>query len=221
MDYTLEWLRKEWLHFFLDKHHTIVPSSSLVPHKDPTLLFTTAGMVQFKELYGSSAELPFRRAVTIQKCLRTTDLNMVGHTDRHCTFFEMLGNFSFGDYFKKEAIHFAWEFSTTRLPFQKKELWVTIYQDDDEAMSIWRDEIGVDPQRIVRLGGEHNFWGPAGQSGPCGPCSELYLDRGPKKGCGKPDCRPGCDCDRFIEFWNLVFVQFHQQNFEGRFQVLF
>ncbi|MCZ8156897.1 MAG: alanine--tRNA ligase [Leptospira sp.] len=199
--------------YFLTEGHTIVPSSSLIPAGDPTLLFTTAGMVQFKPLFTGAVELPYTRAASIQKCVRTTDLEVVGKTERHCTFFEMLGNFSFGDYFKKEAIKFALDFSLNRLEIPLEKIWVTIYLDDDEAMEIWKS-VGIPAERIVRLGKKDNFWGPAGDSGACGPCSELYLDRGPEKGgpnCGNnPNCKPGCDCDRYLEYWNLVFNQFNQ-----------
>ncbi|MDF3820281.1 alanine--tRNA ligase [Leptospira sp. 96542] len=199
--------------YFASKGHTIVPSSSLIPKGDPTLLFTTAGMVQFKPLFTGAASLPYTRAASVQKCVRTTDLEVVGKTERHCTFFEMLGNFSFGDYFKEEAIHFALDFSLNHLEIPKDKIWVTIYLDDDEAKEIWKKN-GISEERIVRLGKKDNFWGPAGDSGACGPCSELYLDRGPEKGgpnCGNnPDCKPGCDCDRYLEYWNLVFNQFNQ-----------
>lgn len=202
-----------YTNYFKGKGHTIVPSSSLIPKGDPTLLFTTAGMVQFKPLFTGAVELPYTRAASVQKCVRTTDLEVVGKTERHCTFFEMLGNFSFGDYFKKEAIEYALDFSLNHLHIPKEKIWVTIYLDDDEAKQIWMDQ-GVPEERIVRLGKKDNFWGPAGDSGACGPCSELYLDRGPEKGgpnCGNnPDCKPGCDCDRYLEYWNLVFNQFNQ-----------
>lgn len=202
-----------YTNYFQEKGHTIVPSSSLIPKGDPTLLFTTAGMVQFKPLFTGAVELPYTRAASIQKCVRTTDLEVVGKTERHCTFFEMLGNFSFGDYFKKEAIEYALDFSLNKLEIPKDKIWVTIYLDDDEAKKIWMDA-GIPEERIVRLGKKDNFWGPAGDSGACGPCSELYLDRGPEKGgpnCGNnPNCKPGCDCDRYLEYWNLVFNQFNQ-----------
>jgi len=203
-------LRTSFVDFFKEKGHKIVPSSSLVPKDDPTLLFTTAGMVQFKPMFAGSVELEYTRAASVQKCLRTSDLENVGKTKRHLTFFEMLGNFSFGDYFKKEAIRFAWDFSTGILNFPKDKIWVSIYQDDDEAFEIWKNDIGILPEKIIRLGRADNFWGPAGDSGACGPCSELYWDRGEAFGCGSPDCRPGCDCERFLEYWNLVFNQFNQ-----------
>lgn len=206
-------IREIFLNYFKDKAHSVVPSSSLLPAGDPTLLFTTAGMVQFKPLFTGAVELPYTRATSCQKCLRTTDLEVVGRTERHCTFFEMLGNFSFGDYFKEEAISYALDCSVNHLGFDKDKIWVTVYTDDDEAEKIWLEK-GIPKERITRLGKKDNFWGPAGDSGACGPCSELYLDRGIEK--GGPDCatsgtcRPGCDCDRFLEFWNIVFNQFNQ-----------
>ncbi|TGK32824.1 alanine--tRNA ligase, partial [Leptospira gomenensis] len=206
-------IREIFLNYFQDKSHRVVPSSSLLPAGDPTLLFTTAGMVQFKPFFTGAVELPYTRATSCQKCLRTTDLEVVGRTERHCTFFEMLGNFSFGDYFKEEAISYALDCSVNHLGFDKEKIWVTVYSDDDEAEKIWLSK-GIPKERITRLGKKDNFWGPAGDSGACGPCSELYLDRGIEK--GGPDCatsgtcRPGCDCDRFLEFWNIVFNQFNQ-----------
>lgn len=213
MSKTVREIAELYTSYFQGKGHTIVPSSSLIPKGDPTLLFTTAGMVQFKPLFTGAVELPYTRAASVQKCVRTTDLEVVGKTERHCTFFEMLGNFSFGDYFKKEAIEYALDFSLNHLHIPKEKIWVTIYLDDDEAKKIWM-EAGIPEERIVRLGKKDNFWGPAGDSGACGPCSELYLDRGPEKGgpnCGNnPNCKPGCDCDRYLEYWNLVFNQFNQ-----------
>ncbi|AVQ10610.1 Alanine--tRNA ligase [Leptospira santarosai] len=206
-------IREIFLNYFQDKSHKVIPSSSLLPAGDPTLLFTTAGMVQFKPFFTGAVELPYTRATSCQKCLRTTDLEVVGKTERHCTFFEMLGNFSFGDYFKEEAIDYALDCSVNRLGFDKDKIWVTVYTDDDEAERIWTSK-GIPKERITRLGKKDNFWGPAGDSGACGPCSELYLDRGIEK--GGPDCatsgtcKPGCDCDRFLEFWNIVFNQFNQ-----------
>ncbi|HBS05118.1 MAG TPA: alanine--tRNA ligase, partial [Leptospiraceae bacterium] len=201
--------------FFEGKKHLKLPSASLLPAGDPTLLFTSAGMVPFKPYFEGSEDPPSGRVVTIQKCLRTTDLESVGKTARHLTFFEMLGNFSFGDYFKKEAVAMAYEFSTEVLKLDPEKIHITIYTDDDETKDLWMD-IGVPEQRITRLGKEDNWWGPAGDSGPCGPCTELYLDRGPEKcaeegGCGNPEtCAPGNDCDRFMEYWNLVFNQYNQ-----------
>ncbi|MCX7678447.1 MAG: alanine--tRNA ligase [Spirochaetes bacterium] len=204
-------LRNSFIEFFRERDHTIVPSSSLIPKDDPTLLFTTAGMVQFKPMFAGTVKLEYTRAASIQKCFRTSDLERVGKTKRHCTFFEMLGNFSFGDYFKKEAIEYAWEYSTQVIGFPKEDIWVSIFELDDEAFEIWNKRIGIPERKIVRLGKEDNFWGPAGDSGACGPCSELYLDRGPAFGCGSHDCKPGCDCERFLEYWNLVFNQFFQE----------
>ena len=186
-------------------------SSPLVPERDPSLLFTSAGMVQFKPYYSGDLPLPYPRAASIQKCLRVTDLEEVGKTPRHCTFFEMLGNFSFGDYFKKEAVEWAWEFLLEVMKLSMERLSVSVFQEDDEAYGIWKDHIGLDGSRIFRLGTEHNFWGPAGKTGACGPSSEIFYDLGEEKGCGKPTCQPGCDCERFFEVWNLVFPQFDQQ----------
>ena len=203
-------LRKGFLNFFKDKDHTIVPSMSLIPRDDPSLLFTSAGMVQFKPLWTGTTALPYRRAASVQKCLRTTDLDNVGRTRRHLTFFEMLGNFSFGDYFKEEAIVWAWEYLTQILAIDKTKLFVSVYKEDDEAYDIWHRKIGLKKEIISRLGEEHNFWGPAGNSGPCGPCSEIFYDMGERFSCGEKSCAPGCDCDRFPEIWNLVFPQFNQ-----------
>jgi alanyl-tRNA synthetase len=203
-------LRKNFLEFFKKKNHTIVPSMSLIPKDDPSLLFTSAGMVQFKPLWTGSVPLPYKRAASIQKCLRTSDLDEVGKTRRHHTFFEMLGNFSFGDYFKEETIAWAWEYLTHVLSIDKKYLYVSVYTDDDEAYNIWHTKIGLSKDRIFRLGDDHNFWGPAGNSGPCGPCSEIFYDLGEKFSCGKATCAPGCNCDRYPEVWNLVFPQFNQ-----------
>ncbi|UCF71537.1 MAG: alanine--tRNA ligase [candidate division WOR-3 bacterium] len=203
-------LRKSFLDFFKERDHTIVPSMSLIPRDDPSLLFTSAGMVQFKPLWTGTTALPYRRATSVQKCLRTTDLDNVGRTRRHLTFFEMLGNFSFGDYFKEDAIVWAWEYLTEVLAINKSKLSVSVYTDDDEAYDIWHKKIGLGKDLIVRLGDDHNFWGPAGNSGPCGPCSEIFYDLGKEFSCGKKSCAPGCDCDRFPEIWNLVFPQFNQ-----------
>ncbi|MBN2158041.1 MAG: alanine--tRNA ligase [Spirochaetes bacterium] len=203
-------LRKSFIDFFREREHRIVPSSSLIPKDDPTLLFTTAGMVQFKPMFAGTVELEYTRAASVQKCFRTSDLENVGKTKRHLTFFEMLGNFSFGDYFKNEAIQHAWDYSTDVIGFPEDKIWVSIYQDDDEAFDIWKKKIGIPEKKIIRLGKADNFWGPAGDTGACGPCSELYLDRGETFGCGRPDCKPGCDCERFLEYWNLVFNQFDQ-----------
>ncbi len=186
----------------------VIPSSSLVPHKDPTLLLTTAGMVQIKPYFLGLEPPPGPRLASCQKCFRTTDIDSVGDS-KHLTFFEMLGNFSVGDYFKKEAILWAWEFVTGYLKLPEERLWVTIYLDDDEALACWRD-VGVSPEKILRFGEEDNFWGPVGDSGPCGPCSEIHYDLGEDLGCGKAECGPNCDCGRFSEVWNLVFTQYNQ-----------
>ncbi|MCX5990786.1 MAG: alanine--tRNA ligase [Chloroflexi bacterium] len=206
-------LRKAFLSFFEGKGHTVLPSSSLIPQGDPTLLLTTAGMVQIKPYFLGLATPPNTRLTSCQKCFRTTDIDSVGDT-RHLTFFEMLGNFSVGDYFRKEAIEWAWEFVIQWLKFPPERLWITVFLDDDEAFKYWR-QIGVPAERIVRLGEKQNFWGPAGDSGPCGPCSEIHYDFGVELGCGESGCGPACDCGRFSEIWNLVFTQY-DQNKEGR-----
>ena len=201
-------IRRAFIDFFIARGHVEVPSAPLVPKGDPTLLFTSAGMVQFKELYLHSVNLPYTRATSVQKCLRAGDLESVGKTLRHHTFFEMLGNFSFGDYFKREAIEWAWEFVINRLHLPHENLSVSVFEEDDEAYEIWNREIGIPESKIVRLGRKDNFWGPVGKTGICGPCSEIYYDTGAARGCGMPACAPGCDCDRYLEFWNLVFPQF-------------
>jgi len=205
---TSDEIRAAFLSFFESKGHKIIPSSSLIPHGDPTLLLTNAGMVQIKPYFLGEAIPPSLRLASCQKCFRTTDIELVGDAT-HNTFFEMLGNFSVGDYFKKEAIAWAWEFVTRHLQIPPERLWITIFLDDDEAFGIWR-EIGIPEQKILRFGEEDNFWGPAGSSGPCGPCSEIFYDFGEGFGCGKPDCAPNCDCGRFTELWNLVFPQYNQ-----------
>ena len=202
-------LRTAFFDFFRERGHSIQPSDSLVPN-DPTMLFTIAGMVQFKPRFVGSIPLTFTRAATSQKCLRVNDLENVGRTNRHFTFFEMLGNFSFGDYFKKGAIEWAWEFITEVADIPTDNLWVSIYLDDDEAFEIWNKDVGIKADRIVRLGMKDNFWPPEIIPGPCGPCSEMFIDLGPERGCGKDTCMPGCDCDRFFEFWNLVFQQYNR-----------
>ena len=200
-------LRKTFLGYFEREGHRRLPSSSLVPD-DPTLLFASAGMVQFKDIFWGKAEPRWRRVTTCQKCFRTTDIERVGTTAYHHTFFEMLGNFSFGDYFKEGAIKLAWRFLTEELSLPKDRLWVSVYEEDEEAYAIWRDVIGIPPERIVRLGKEHNWWGPVGGQGPCGPDTEIFWDWGEEHACG-PDCKgPACDCDRFSEIWNLVFMQY-------------
>jgi len=201
-------LRQAFLNFFQDRGHRIIPSSSLVPHKDPTLLLTSAGMVQIKPYYLGLETPPSLRLTSCQKCFRTTDIDSVGNS-KHLTFFEMLGNFSVGDYFNRETISWAWEFVTAHLKLPEERLWVTIYLDDDEAFAYWR-EIGVPVEKILRFGEEDNFWGPVGDSGPCGPCSEIHYDLGKEFGCGRPECKPNCDCGRFFEIWNLVFTQYNQ-----------
>lgn len=206
---TADELREKFLSFFEEKGHKRLPGASLVPHGDPTLLLTAAGMVPFKPYFLGKEEPIHRRITTCQRCLRTPDIEHVGKTDRHATFFEMLGNFSFGDYFKKEAIEWAWEFVTQHLELSPDDLWATIYHEDDEAFDIWTRVVGLPADRIVRLGREDNFWEIG--VGPCGPCSEIYVDRGEPFGCGEPDCRPGCSrCERFFEIWNLVFIQYNQ-----------
>lgn len=199
-------IRESFLSYFESKGCKRLPSSSLIPD-DPSLLLTSAGMVQFKPVFLGLRDIGTTRATTVQKCVRTTDIDIIGTTNRHHSFFEMLGNFSFGDYFKSEACAWAYEYSIEVLGFDLDRLWFSIYEDDDEAERIWRDEVGVPADRIVRMGAKDNFWS-AGPTGPCGPCSELYYDQGPEVGCGSPDCAPGCDCDRFLEYWNLVFMQY-------------
>jgi alanyl-tRNA synthetase len=209
-------LRRLFLDYFRERGHTVVPSASLVPEGDPTLLFNVAGMVQFKQFYAAKGHIPFVRAASVQKCLRANDLEEVGRTIKHNTFFEMLGNFSFGDYFKQEAIEWAWDFLTNVVRVPAERLVVSVHNEDRESEKIWHESIGIESSRIFRLGDEHNFWGPAGSSGPCGPCSEIHYDFGPDAGCGRPGCDPACDCTRFIEVWNLVFPQFYQDTEGGR-----
>ncbi len=205
---TADELRQVFLGFFQNRGHKIIPGSSLVPHKDPTLLLTSAGMVQIKPYYLGLEIPPGPRLASCQKCFRTTDIDLVGDS-KHFTFFEMLGNFSVGDYFKKETISWAWEFATEYLKLPDERLWITIYLDDDEAFAYWR-QLGVSAERILRFGEDENFWGPVGDSGPCGPDSEIHYDLGAEFGCGKPECKPNCECGRFVEFWNLVFTQYNQ-----------
>jgi len=205
-------VREIFLAFFEKKGHVRVPSSSLVPHSDPTLLFTNAGMVQFKHVFLGKDVRDYKRATSCQKCVRAggkhNDLENVGYTARHHTFFEMLGNFSFGDYFKREAILFAWELLTEVYSLPKEKLWITIFEEDDEAFDIWTKEVGVPAERVVRMGEKDNFWA-MGETGPCGPCSEIVIDQGEEMACG-PNCDIYCDCDRFLELWNLVFMQFNR-----------
>ncbi|MBU0595851.1 alanine--tRNA ligase, partial [Candidatus Bipolaricaulota bacterium] len=203
-------LRSRYLEFFTARDHRHLPSAPLVPN-DPTLLFTSAGMVQFKDVFAGRAKAKHPRVTTCQKCFRTTDIENVGRTAHHNTFFEMLGNFSFGDYFKQGAIELAWEFLTVELALPGDRLTAAVYEEDEDAYAIWRDTIGLPTDRIVRLGKEHNWWGPVGSSGPCGPDSEIHFDGGAELGCG-PDCRgAACDCNRFNEIWNLVFIQYDQR----------
>lgn len=208
-------IRESYLRFFESKDHIRLPSASLIPN-DPQLMFTVAGMVPFKPIFWGKVEPTHTRVTTCQKCVRTNDIDNVGRTPRHQTFFEMLGNFSFGDYFKREAIKWAWEFVTEYLKLPENRLWVSIYLDDDEAFDIWHTEVGVPDKKIVRLGKEDNWWGPAGPTGPCGPDSEIFIDRGTGENCPDPDnCSPACNCGRFLEFWNLVFTEYNQDE-EGR-----
>jgi alanyl-tRNA synthetase len=207
----MEWtglneLREKYLSFFESKGHLRLPSFSLVPQHDKSLLLINSGMAPMKKWFTGEETPPRKRVTTCQKCIRTPDIENVGKTARHGTYFEMLGNFSFGDYFKHEVIPWAWEFCTKVLEMDPEKLYISVYEDDDEAYDIWTKDIGVDPSHMVRFGKEDNFWEHG--AGPCGPCSEIYYDRGEKYGCGKPDCKVGCECDRYIEFWNLVFTQF-------------
>ncbi len=208
-------IRRRFLEYFQEKGHTVVESSSLVPKDDPTLLFTNAGMVQFKTVFMGEESRDYRTAVTSQRCVRAggkhNDLENVGYTARHHTFFEMLGNFSFGDYFKEQAIAYAWEFLTGELGIDPQNLWVSVFEDDDEAYALWEQVEGLPKGRIVRMGEKDNFWA-MGDTGPCGPCSEIHIDQGAAAGCGRADCALGCDCDRFLELWNLVFMQFNRDS---------
>ncbi len=202
-------IRRKFLEYFESKGHSIMPSASLIPAGDPTLLFTSAGMVPFKPFFMGETTPPSRRLTSSQKSFRTTDVDEVGD-HKHLTFFEMLGNFSIGDYFKKEAIAFAWEFLTKEFGLPPDRLYATIYTDDDEAYGYWREDIGIPHERIYRYGDSDNWWGPAGKEGPCGPCSEIHYDGGVEFGCGSPECHPNHDCERFVELWNLVFMQYYQ-----------
>ncbi|MCC6545179.1 MAG: alanine--tRNA ligase [Nitrospirae bacterium] len=207
-------IRSSFFEYFGKNDHTVVTSSSLIPQNDPTLLFTNAGMVQFKRVFTGEEERSYKRAVSIQKCLRAggkhNDLENVGFTSRHHTFFEMLGNFSFGDYFKKEAIGLSWEFLTRVLGLPAEKLWVSVYKNDDDAYDLWQKKIGFPRERLVRLAEKDNFW-QMGDTGPCGPCSEIIIDQGSGTGCGRPECAVGCDCDRYLELWNLVFMQYEKK----------
>ena len=207
-------IRQKFLDYFKSKGHAVIGSSSLVPYNDPTLLFANAGMNQFKDLFLGLEKRPYSRATTSQKCVRAggkhNDLDTVGRTARHHTFFEMLGNFSFGDYFKRDAIGYAWEFLTGVLGLPPEKLYATIYLDDDEAFKLWEEIAGLPSERIIRLGEKDNFWS-MGDTGPCGPCSEIIIDRGEKYTCKAPECALGvCDCDRWLELWNLVFMQYNR-----------
>jgi alanyl-tRNA synthetase len=206
-------IRTAFLDYFKSKDHTFVQSSPLVPWNDPTLIFVNAGMVQFKKTFLGEEIRNYSRAVSCQKCMRAggkhSDIENVGHTARHHTFFEMLGNFSFGDYFKKDAILFGWELLTDCFNLPKDKLYVSVYEQDDEAAELWSKLVGISDEKIVRLGAKDNFW-QMGDTGPCGPCSEIIIDQGSHLGCGKPECAAGCDCDRFLELWNLVFMQFNR-----------
>ena len=206
-------IRTRFLTYFADRGHTVVSSSGIIPKNDPTLMFTNAGMNQFKDCFLGLEKRGYTRACSSQKCVRAggkhNDLENVGRTARHHTFFEMLGNFSFGDYFKKEAIAYAWEFLTEDLKLDKSRLYVSVYTDDDEAADIWHFQEGIPRDRIFRFGEKDNFWS-MGDTGPCGPCTEIFYDQGPEVGCGKPDCTVGCDCDRYMEIWNNVFMQFNR-----------
>ena len=204
--YGVNELRKMFLTFFESKEHLAMKSFSLVPHNDKSLLLINSGMAPLKPYFTGQEIPPRKRVTTCQKCIRTGDIENVGKTARHGTFFEMLGNFSFGDYFKKESIAWTWEFLTEVVGLDPDRLYPSVYVDDDEAWEIWNKQIGIPEERIFRFGKEDNFWEHG--SGPCGPCSEVYYDRGEKYGCGKPDCTVGCECDRYMEIWNNVFTQF-------------
>ena len=205
----MEWtglneLRERFLSYFESKGHLRLPSFSLIPKDDNSLLLINSGMAPMKKYFTGEVTPPSKRVTTCQKCIRTPDIERVGITARHGTFFEMLGNFSFGDYFKHEITKWAWDFVINDLKLPEDRVWVTIYQDDDETFDIWTKEVGVSADHIVRLGKEDNFWEHG--AGPCGPCSELYFDRGEQYSCGSPTCGVGCECDRYVEFWNLVFT---------------
>ena len=217
--YGVNQLREMFLSFFESKGHLRLPSFSLVPQSDPSLLLINSGMAPMKPFFTGEVEPPCKRVCTCQKCVRTGDIENIGKTARHGTYFEMLGNFSFGDYFKKDSLAWSWEFLTDPnwIGLDPARLYPSVYLEDDESYAIWRDEIGIPEKKIVRLGKADNFWEHG--SGPCGPCSEIYYDRGEAYGCGKPDCYPGCDCDRYIEIWNNVFSQFDNDG-EGHYTEL-
>ena len=200
-------IRRQFLEFFRERGHSVVTSSSLVPHGDPTLLLTNAGMVQFKPYFLGEEVPPNRRLASSQKSFRTVDIDVVGD-ESHLTFFEMLGNFSIGDYFKRGAIAYAWELITKGWKLPPERLWATVYPTDDESFQLWQELTAIPAERLVRL--HENWWGPAGETGPCGPDTEIFIDRGPEHGCGQADCQPGCDCERFLEIWNLVLMQFNR-----------
>ncbi len=208
---TADEIRKKFLQYFEERGHIVVSSYPLVPQNDPTLMFTNAGMVQFKDVFLGEEKRDYNRAVSVQKCVRAggkhNDLEMVGRTSRHHTFFEMLGNFSFGDYFKKEAILFGWEFLTDVIGLPRDRLYISVFEEDDEAFNLWVDEVKMPRERIYRMGEKDNFWA-MGPTGPCGPCSEIFIDQGKDVGCRQASCEVGCDCDRFLEIWNLVFMQY-------------
>ncbi len=202
----LNQIREAFQNFYESKGHYKRKSFSLIPEKDKSLLLINSGMAPLKPYFAGLETPPSKRMTTCQKCLRTGDIENVGYTSRHGTFFEMLGSFSFGDYFKEESITWGWEFMTEVLTLPQDKLWVSVYEEDDEAYDIWKNKIGFPEERIVRLGKDDNFWEIG--TGPCGPCSEIYFDRGEEYGCDREDCKPGCECDRYIEFWNHVFTQF-------------
>lgn len=218
----MEWtglneLREKYLSFFESKGHLRLASFPLVPINDNSLFLINSGMAPMKKFFTGTEIPPRNRVTTCQKCIRTPDIENVGKTARHGTFFEMLGNFSFGDYFKNEAIAWAWEFFTEVLKMPKDKLYISVYLEDDEAYDIWTKKIGIDPSHMIKLGKEDNFWEHG--TGPCGPCSEIHFDRGTEKGCGSPNCGVDCDCDRFVEIWNLVFSQFDSDG-EGNYEPL-
>ncbi|MGH8728804.1 MAG: alanine--tRNA ligase-related protein, partial [Burkholderiales bacterium] len=210
-------IRQKFLDYFASQDHAVVAGSSLIPANDPTLLFTNAGMVQFKDVFLGRESRPYSRAVTAQRCVRAggkhNDLENVGYTTRHHTFFEMLGNFSFGDYFKREAIRYSWEFLTRTLAIPAEKLWVTVYSEDDEAAKTWLDDIRVPRERLVRIATMDNFW-QMGETGPCGPCSEIFYDHGPEIEGGPPGSKDS-EGDRYVEIWNLVFMQYNRDD-EGK-----